>query len=94
MDPGINGQQKAVNGMARSVLWLPGCTLLLVLPRLGGAMSGGGGDQGFGQTCDAVTICPERSMDGVMIPQVRPPLQCCAASQSANRTWLLHCVID
>lgn len=43
-------------------------------------MSGGGGDQGFGQTCDAVTICPERSWDGVKIPQVRPPLQCSIAS--------------
>jgi hypothetical protein len=44
---------------------------LLFAPRVAAAMSMGGGDFGFGQTCDAVTICPERARDGVMLPSVR-----------------------
>lgn len=44
---------------------------LLIAPRVAAGMSMGGGDFGFGQTCDAVTICPERARDGVMLPSVR-----------------------
>ena len=42
--------------------------LLAAAPRLAAGMSAGGGEGGFGQTCDALTICPETSLDGVMIP--------------------------
>lgn len=33
-------------------------------------MSGGGGDLGYGQTCDALNLCPENPLRGVMIPTV------------------------
>jgi hypothetical protein len=43
---------------------------MLLLMWLAAGFSVGGGELGFGQNCDAVTICPETSRDGVMIPSV------------------------
>ena len=62
------GEKKKVNDINIEVLSAVVIMLSLSMTVLG--MSGGGGDLGYGQTCDALNLCPENPLRGVMIPTV------------------------